>query len=151
MAMRGANLQSIVAELASRPGRESVCALIRSLLADGLGVNSLDATPDTTIYEAGGGTDVFPARIAFDFKSDLRVELLEAEEELGRYLAMTEAGACRRPFGIATDGDSDATYELRSGKLSHVASYKASPKNPRDLVNRLRVTFAVAADIAIDS
>ena len=66
----------VVSELASRPGHEKVRALTHRLLVDDLGADSRDIDFEKSVPEARGRIDALLGRTVFEFKSDLRRELL---------------------------------------------------------------------------
>jgi hypothetical protein len=79
-------LREIVRELGSRPKHEKVRALIYSLLVDGIGAPSSEIQFERKLPEVHGRTDALLGRTVLEFKSDLRNETADAEEELTRYL-----------------------------------------------------------------
>jgi len=55
-------------------------------------------------YRRSTDADALLGRAVFEFKTDLRNERDDAEEELKRYLEQREAETGHRYVGIATDG-----------------------------------------------
>ena len=97
--------------------------------------------------EVHGRIDALLGRTVFEFKSDLRRETGDAEEELARYLGEREAQTGERFVGIATDGASFVPYELRRGRLRRLPHFTTSTAAPRDVLDWLDAAVAVAADL----
>ena len=83
-------LAEIVQLLASRPGHEAVHVGVAQLLTDGLGARDYEVRFEAAIPEARGIIDALVGRTIFEFKSNLRTERADAEEQLTRYLAQRE-------------------------------------------------------------
>ncbi len=150
MALTNARLREIVAELVSRPKHEKVRALVYTLLVDGLGASSTEIDFEKPLPEVRGRTDALLGRTVFEFKSDLRRETSEAEEELSRYLPDRERTTGERFVGIATDGASFVPYEIRDGELRRLAPYTPPVELARDLLVWLSAAVAVSADLRPD-
>ena len=97
-------LQEIVSELLTRPGHEKVRTLVHELLVHGLGTSSTDISYERPLPEVRGRLDALLGRTVFEYKSSLRRETRDAEEELTRYLSEREADSGDHFIGIATDG-----------------------------------------------
>jgi hypothetical protein len=91
-------------------------------LVQGLGARNTELHFEYQLPEVHGRADALLGRTVFEFKSDLRDELPDAEEELGRYLQQREADTGYRFVGVATDGADFFSYELKAGKLKQLAS-----------------------------
>ena len=83
-------LDTLVTELASRPGHEKVRALLHRLLVGGLGADSREIDFERPAPEVRGRIDALLGRTVFELKSDLRRERRDAEEGLTRYLSERE-------------------------------------------------------------
>src|SRR3990170_2856744 len=145
MLLADVDLQGIVAELASQPGHPKVAALIHRLLTDGLGARSTEIDFERPLPEVRGRTDALLGRTVFEFKSDLRREKHEAEEELTRYLGDRERETGEHFVGIATDGARFIPYELRRGDLRELGAYVPTLERPRELLAWLSAAVAIAA------
>ncbi|MEX1253342.1 MAG: N-6 DNA methylase [Dehalococcoidia bacterium] len=145
-----AELQEIVVELVTRPGHEKVRALIHRLLVGGLGASSADIQFERPLPEVHGRLDALLGRTVLEFKSDLRRELSDAEQELTRYLAEREAQTGEHFVGIATDGATFVPYELRDGHLRRLPSHVASPDSPRDILAWLDGAVVISVDLPPD-
>ena len=150
MMLTNADLREIAVELASRPGHEKVRGLVYRVLVDGLGASSTEIQFERPLPEVHGRTDALLGRTVFEFKTNLRRESHDAEEELTRYLAQRERETGDRFVGIATDGATFVPYELRSGRLRSLAPYSPSPDTPRDLLAWLSAAVAISADLPPD-
>ena len=141
-------LLDIVRHLAARPGHETVRADVRQLLIDGLGVPRSDVQLEKQIPEVRGRIDALLGRTVVEFKSDLRRERDDAEEQLKRYIAQRESDSGERYVGIATDGADFVSYELRRDALRELAAYRANPDDPRGVL--IWLSAAVAAGEELD-
>ena len=144
------NLAEIVLELAARPGHETVRADVRQLLIDGLGVPRTDVQLEAQIPEVRGRIDALLGRTVVEFKSDLRRERPDAEEQLKRYIAERESDSGERYVGIATDGADFISYELRRGALRELAAYRINPDDPRGALTWLSAAVAAGDELAPD-
>lgn len=115
-------LRDIVGRLASRPGHENVRALVRDLLIQGLGAAASDVELEKAVPEVRGRIDGLLGRTVFEFKTNLRTELRDAEAQLTRYLQDRERQTGERYVGIATDGSVFRAYELRGGALGSLGA-----------------------------
>lgn len=79
-------LREMVVELVSRPGHEKVRALVHELLVGGLGATSTEVRFEQPVPAVRGRIDALLGRTVFEFKSNLRRETPDAEEQLTRYL-----------------------------------------------------------------
>ncbi|MGH7985886.1 MAG: Eco57I restriction-modification methylase domain-containing protein [Candidatus Binataceae bacterium] len=131
MPLSDEELRELIRSLSSRPGHESLRSSTQSLLVLGLGAPANQIKHEHKLPEVHGRADALLGRTVFEFKSDLRNETGDAEEELGRYLKQRESETGHRYVGVATDGADFFTYEIRSGKLA-----------------RLRAQFSVRGELA---
>src|SRR3972149_1454604 len=123
MALGTDELREIVAETVRRPGHEKGRVAVPDLLVRGLGASRSEVDFERTLPEVRGRADALLGRTVFEFKTDLRREKREAEEELPRYLADRERATGEHFVGIATDGSRFIPYELRRGELREFADY----------------------------
>jgi len=121
-------LREIVVELLARPGHTKAEALVHEVLVHGLGVPSTEVVFEQTMREVRGRADALLGRTIFEFKSDLRRELSDAEEQLKRYLSQREEETGDKCVGIATDGAEFRPYEIKRGRLASLTPFKP----PRD-------------------
>ena len=120
--METEELQSVVVELASRPRHEKVRSLIHRLLTDGLGADSTLIDFEKRVPEVRGRIDALLGRTVLEFKSNLKREIKDAEEELCRYLRERERATGQSFVGIATDGADYRVYMVREGRLLALAA-----------------------------
>ncbi|MGH8013836.1 MAG: hypothetical protein ACREQ4_15205, partial [Candidatus Binataceae bacterium] len=113
-------LRELIKSLSGRPGHESLRSTIQALLILGLGAPASQIKHEFKLPEVHGRADALLGRTVFEFKSDLRNEVADAEEELGRYLKQREVETGHRYVGVATDGADFLTYEVKSGKLTRL-------------------------------
>lgn len=147
MPLSNDRLRDIVSELASRPGHEKVRALVYQLLVDGLGARSSEVDFERPVPEVHGRIDALLGRTVFEFKSDLRRESRDAERKLPDYLDQRETETGEHFVGLATDGATFVSYELRNGKLRQLSSFSAPVESPRDLLAWLSSVVAVSVDL----
>jgi hypothetical protein len=142
-------LFEIIAELVTRPGHEKTRTLIHALLVDGLDARSEDISYEVHLHrgEIRGRIDALLGRTVIEFKSDLRREKDDAEEELLRYLTEREDASGERYIAIATDGASFLTYERRSGSLVPLATFTPNPDRGESLVAWLDSVIAVLPEL----
>ena len=95
-------LNEIVHGLSRRPGHETVRADVRQLLIDGLLVPRDDVQLEKHIPEVRGRIDALLGRTVIEFKSDLRREASDAQEQLTRYITQRQDESGERYVGIAT-------------------------------------------------
>ncbi len=139
----------IVGELASRPGHEKVRTLLYSLLVDGLGARSQDIFFEVPLNrgEIRGRADALLGRTVIELKSDLRAEMNDAREGLARYLTEREVATGDRYVGIATDGASFVTLELRGDLLVELDRRETHPDHPGALLRWLDSVLVVAPEL----
>ena len=147
MSLTDVELREIVTELITRPRHEKVRTLIYKLLVDGLGASSTEVDFERAVPEVHGRIDALLGRTVFEFKSDLRRETRDAEEELTRYLGQRESETGQRFVGIATDGSTFIPYELRSGSLRSLQKFDPSVETPRDLLGWLSSVVSVSDEL----
>ena len=131
------SLADLVQHLASRPGHEAVRVGIARLLIDGLGGRPDDVLFERQIKEVRGRVDALVGRTVFEFKSNLRRERADAEEQLTRYLTQRESETRERYTGIATDGATFIVYDLQEGQLTTLQEFRTEAETPQDLLLRL--------------
>lgn len=139
--------REIVLELLQRPGHEKVRVLVHGLLVEGLGAKSTDVNFERAVPEARGIIDALLGRTVFEFKSDLRRERSDAEEQLIRYLSQREQETREHYVGIATDGAVFISYELRAGALRRLDQHTPARDKPRELLAWLSSVVAVSAEL----
>jgi len=147
MPLTSERLREIVTELARRPRHEGVKVRVYELLVYGLGASSSEVDFERPVPEARGRIDALLGRTVFEFKSDLRREGRDAEEQLSRYLLDREAATGERYVGIATDGATFVPYELRRGSLRSLPQFTTNVQKPEDLLSWLGAAVAVSADL----
>jgi len=140
-------LREIVTELASRPRHEKVRSLVYALLADGLGASSTEIDFERQVPEVRGRVDALLGRTLFEFKSDLRREDRDVERRMPDYLSQREADTGEHFIGIATDGATFITYELRDNHLQKMAVLQTPVENPRELLAWLSSAVAIHTDL----
>ena len=126
MPLQEHELREVVTRLVSRPGHETVKASVYELLVSGLGAARSEVSFEQPVPEVRGRIDALLGRTVFEFKSDLRRERRDAEEQLARYLSDREAATGQRFIGIATYGATFQPYELRNGLLRALPKYEPS-------------------------
>ena len=140
-------LREVVTRLVSRPGHETVKASVYELLVSGLGAARSEVSFEQPVPEVRGRIDALLGRTVFEFKSDLRRERRDAEEQLARYLSDREAATGQRFIGIATDGATFQPYELRNDLLRGLPKYEPSVEKRDELLPWLRSVVAVSIDL----
>ncbi len=143
-------LDSIVAELASRPGHEKVRAHLHRLLVGGMKVDSRYIGFEEPVPVVRGRIDALLGWTVFELKSDLRAERNKAEEGLCRYLQACTNDSGDDYVGIATDGADFIAYFLRADAVVEVASYRVDPLNPRGLLPWLQGTISCREGLVPD-
>ncbi len=138
---------ALVAELATRPGHEKVRVLVHRLMVDGLGADSRDMDFEKPVPEVHGRIDALLGRTVLEFKSDLRRERRDAEEELSRYLSDRQRVAGTRYVGLATDGADFTVYFLKSGRLREAGGYRTDASASRELLVWLQSAVAVGDEL----
>lgn len=141
------HLRDIVAELTSRPRHEKVRTLIYNLLVHGLGAKSTEVHFEYHAPEVRGFIDALLGRTIFEFKSDLRQEIKDAEAGLIRYISERESDTGEHFIGIATDGATFVSYELRNGSLTELARYLPSAERPNELLVWLSAAVAISNEL----
>ena len=141
-------LDEIARELASRPGHETVRSDVRQLLIDGLEIPREDVWLEAHIREVRGRIDALLGRTVIEFKSDLRREASDAEDQLTRYITQRQDESGERYVGIATDGADFVSYELRDSGLRELGTYRTDTANPDGLLSWLGPAVAAGDDLA---
>lgn len=144
-------LFDLAAELARRPGHESVRTCVSSLLTEGLGAELRDIAHEHRVVEAKGRIDALLGRTVLEFKTNLARERSDALEELSRYLPERERATGERFIGIATDGAEWEAFELRDGALVSLRRYKTDARKPDELLAWLDGAVATRAEILPDA
>ena len=139
------SLADLVQHLATRPGHEAVRVGVSRLLVDGLGARPGDVLFEQPVKEVRGRVDALVGRTVFEFKSNLRRERADAEEQLTRYLAEREAATRERYTGVATDGAAFIVYDLQDGQLTALQEFRTETETPHGLLLKLS-SVVVAAD-----
>ena len=143
------DLTSTIAELVIRPGHEKVRVLVHRLLTDGLGVASRDIDFEKSVPEVHGRIDALLGRSVLEFKSDLRAERGDAEDQLARYLGDRERATRQRYVGVATDGAAFTAYERdKDGVLRELARHTTSTDDTHALLAWLQSVLAVGDELA---
>jgi hypothetical protein len=83
---REQHLPQIVANLANRPGHESVRALVADILRYGFGVEYHQIDHEVRLPEVHGRVDTLFGSVVFEFKRDLRQEQADVSARLPEYL-----------------------------------------------------------------
>ena len=140
-------MEEIVQEFISRPGHEKVRAVIYEMLVHGLGASSVEIDFEKPVPEVRGRLDALLGRTVFEFKSNLAVEIKDAESQLTRYLADRENETGEHFVGIATDGAKFISYEVREEGLFMLADYEPSISDPRGLLEWLGAVVIIEIDL----
>ena len=140
-------LEEIVHGLSRRPGHETVRADVRQLLIDGLLVPRDDVQLEKHIPEVRGRIDALLGRTVIEFKSDLRREASDAQEQLTRYITQRQDESGERYVGIATDGADFVSYELRDEGLRELGTYRTDTADPSGLLSWLGPAVAAGDDL----
>jgi hypothetical protein len=128
---REQHLPQIVANLANRPGRESVRTLVADILRYGFDVDYHQIDHEVRLPEVHGRADTLFGSVVFEFKRDLRLEQGDVLARLPDYLSERERQTGRRFLGIATDGATFIAYECVRTCLSRSGSTSRSQRAPR--------------------
>lgn len=137
MPLSSENLAELVQHLGSRPGHEAVRAEVYRLLVDGLGARPGDVLFEQPVREVHGRVDALVGRTIFEFKSNLRRERADAEEQLTRYLTERETATHERYTGVATDGATFIAYSLQDGQLATLQEFRSDAETPHALLLNL--------------
>ena len=121
------------------------------LLVGGLGAASSEIEFERPLPEVHGRADALLGRTVFEFKSDLRREAGDAEEELARYLSQREAATGERFVGVATDGAVFTPYELRGGELRRLGTFIPTAEDPRETLAWLDGAVVISANLPPDT
>ena len=140
-------LNEIARELASRPGHETVRSDVRQLLIDGLEIPREDVRLEAHIREIRGRIDALLGRTVIEFKSDLRREMSDAEDQITRYITQRQDESGERYVGIATDGADFVSYELRDEGLRELGTYKTDTADPIGLLSWLGPAVAAGDEL----
>ena len=148
MPLTSERLAEIAAHLATRPGHEAVRVDVSLLLVEGLGARPGDVLFEQPVKEVRGRVDALVGRTVFEFKSNLRRERADAEEQLTRYLSEREAATRERYVGVATDGATFIVYDLQDSALTQLQEFRPEPENAHGLLLRLSSVVVAAEEIA---
>jgi hypothetical protein len=145
-----AELQSVVAELVTKPRHEKVRALLYRILTDAIGADSRSIDFERRLPEVHGRIDALLGRTVFEIKSDLARERAEAERQLLDYLPQRERETGQRFVGIATDGAEFRVYIVRDGTLDQLAQFRPKAVEPHGLVAWLESVVVLTDEIPPD-
>ena len=141
------SLAELAQHLATRPGHEAVRVGVSRLLVDGLGARPGDVLFEQPVKEVRGRVDALVGRTVFEFKSNLRRERADAEEQLTRYLTEREAATRERYTGVATDGATFIVYDLQDGQLTMLQEFRTDAETPHGLLLRLSSVVVAAEEM----
>lgn len=141
------DLPEIVATLARRPGHEQLRTLIADILRHGFHTAYADLDHEVRMPEISGRADALFGATVFEFKRDLRQELVDVEARLPDYLADRERKTGHRFIGIATDGATFIAYERRNGALIEFSRYETRPDAPDALLAWLEPALSNRDDL----
>ena len=144
---REQHLPQIVANLANRPGHESVRTLVADILRYGFGVDYHDIDHEVRLPEVHGRADTLFGSVVFEFKRDLRLEQGDVFARLPDYLSERERQTGRRFLGIATDGATFVAYELRHGALVEIGKHEPNPARAEALLAWLEPALSNRDDL----
>ena len=149
MALSLSELAAIATELATRPGHEKVRTNIWAVLTSQLGFPSASIEFEKYIGrgEVTGRADALLGRTVFEFKKDLRRELVDAETQLRDYIEDRENKTGHSYTGIATDGAQYRAYRLDAGILVQIGEFAVDRGKPRDFVNWIDQATAARDDL----
>ena len=114
---------------------------------DGLGARPGDVLFEQPVKEVRGRVDALVGRTVFEFKSNLRRERSDAEEQLTRYLTEREAATRERYTGVATDGATFIVYDLQDGQLTMLQEFRTDAETPHGLLLRLSSVVVAAEEM----
>lgn len=143
-------LETIVAELLTRPGHEKVRHLVAKLLTDGLGASSKDLTFEHQGFAVRGRIDALLGRTVVEIKSDLRKEKFEAQ--LCGYLRDRRAATGDSYVGMVTDGANFSVHELDDDgeRLLELGKFAPGIDAPQRLLAWLESVVAVQDSLPPD-
>ena len=141
------SLAELAQHLATRPGHEAVRVGVSRLLVDGLGARPGDVLFEQPVKEVRGRVDALVGRTVFEFKSNLRRERSDAEEQLTRYLSEREAATRERYTGVTTDGATFIVYDLQDGQLTALQEFRTDAETPHGLLLRLSSVVVAAEEM----
>jgi hypothetical protein len=144
---REQHLPQIVANLANRPGHESVRTLVADILRYGFGVDYHQIDHEVRLPEVHGRADTLFGSVVFEFKRDLRQEQADVSARLPEYLTDRERQTGRRFLGIATDGATFLAYELRQGALFEIGRHEPNPARAEALLAWLEPALSNRDDL----
>ena len=144
------HLPELVANLARRPGHETVRTLLSELLRHGLGVPFSEIAHEVRLQAVHGRADTLFGATVIEIKSDLRREMDDVLARLPDYLRECERRMQRRFLGIATDGATFVAYELRDGAMPEIARHEVRADRPEALLAWLEPALAERDDLAPD-
>ena len=149
MALSVSELAAIATELATRPGHEKVRTNIWAVLTSQLGFPSASIEFEKYIGrgEVTGRADALLGRTVFEFKKDLRRELVDAETQLRDYIEDREGKTGHTYTGVATDGAQYRAYRLDAGNLVQIGEFAVDRGKPRELVNWIDQATAARDDL----
>jgi hypothetical protein len=131
---REQHLPQIVANLANRPGHESVRTLVAVILRYGSISIITRSTTRSDFPKSTAAPDTLFGSVVFEFKRDLRLEHDDVLARLPDYLSERERHTGRRFLRIATDGAAFIAYELRQGLLVEIGKHEWNPARPEALL-----------------
>jgi SAM-dependent methyltransferase len=147
---REQHLPQIVANLANRPGHESVRTLVADILRYGFDVDYHQIDHEVRLPEVHGRADTLFGSVVFEFKRDLRLEQGDVFARLPDYLSERERQTGRRFLGIAADGATFIAYELRQGLLVEIGRHEPNAARPDALLAWLEPALSNRDDLLPD-
>jgi hypothetical protein len=147
---REQHLPQIVANLANRPGHESVRTSVADILRYGFGIDYHQIDHEVRLPEVHGRADTLFGSVVFEFKRDLRLEQADVFARLPDYLSERERQTGRRFLGIATNGATFVAYEPRQGALVEIGKHEPNPARAEALLAWLEPALSNRDDLLPD-
>ncbi|RIA47457.1 N-6 DNA methylase [Dichotomicrobium thermohalophilum] len=149
--MSNERIDSLLQDLARKPGHDEVKSSIRELLVAEFKADRVDVYFEEPVPEVRGRIDAVLGRTIFEVKSDLGRERADAERRVPDYLAGREGDTGERYVAVVTDGLDWIAYELRAGILVTLKEWRLDPSCPGQFLGHLKGTLAVGSELAPDA
>jgi len=145
------HVDSLLQDLARKPGHDEVKSSIRELLVAEFQADRCEVDFEKRVPEVRGRIDAVLGRTIFEVKSDLARERSDAERRIPDYLAARKEETGERYVAVVTDGLDWIAYELRAGRLVVLKEWRLDPTSPAGFLGHLKGTLALGSELAPDA
>ena len=129
--------------LSGKPGHEKVKHLLCDILKNQLGAKDDEIDLEENLLTCRGRIDALWGRTVFEVKRNLQKELIDAENQLRRYIQSKEKETGEKYVGIATDGQKYRVYSLLKNSLKEISQFTLSKDKASEFIQWLESVILI--------